>query len=204
MNQPTMRHCLALLSLTFVAGGAFAQSSYQVVPRGHDTLEGGTVSHVFGTHPNMQIQWAEGELGNTAFRIKGIGFRRGGSIGVGAGRKHANLSIYCSDGDHRTMSRFFSANVISTPTLVFSSSISLPQLAPHGVQPRPWLNALNYPFRSAYVHSGAKDLLLSVIMRGGSLNYGAWTRDVPYSLDAPTVGHTKYVWPGYLGKAASR
>lgn len=194
-----MRTCLALIPLAALTGAAFAQSTYRIVPRGHDTVEGGATSHVFATYPSMRIQWAEGELGNSPVRLKGIGFRRGGSIWIGGGRKYANLTIQCSDCDHRTLSRFFTANSLSTPTRVFSNSIALPMLPPYAVQPRPWLSSLNFPFRTAYLHSGRKDLLLHATMWGGSLDFGAWTRNVPYSLDAPTVGYPKYSWPGYLG-----
>ena len=126
-----------LLSIAALASSAFAQNI--VVPSQFDTVEGTYYHSRFGVYPDMRLQWCDGELPAGAHAIKGFGLREDVNIGPWTqyGRKH-DLTVYASDGDNTAMTSTFSANILSTPTMVFSGSIALPQASSPTTGPAPW------------------------------------------------------------------
>ncbi|MCB9871001.1 MAG: hypothetical protein H6836_02205 [Planctomycetes bacterium] len=187
-----MKISSVLLSIATLTSAAFAQNI--VVPSQFDTVEGTYYHSRFGVFADMRLQWCDGELPAGAHAIKGFGLREDVDIGPWTqyGRKH-DLTVYASDGDNTTMTSTFSANILSTPTMVFSGSIALPQASSPTTGPAPWAAAYNFAFSTTYVHTGAKDLLLDMTFTNGTLdNNVAWTSASyrGYFLDSYTGGNT--------------
>jgi hypothetical protein len=168
-------------------------------PSGYLTREGegweslptnNSYSSRFGGLRDGHFQQVDGEIRKAGKQsVKAIGFRidRQASAFWTARRSWKNVSLALSDGDLATMTRSFSANILSTPTVVFSGSVTWPSFAAPSSPPAAWSRALRFGWKTPYLYTARKDLCLDWQFAGGALASGrTWgtRQSVPYFLDA--------------------
>ena len=207
-----------LATVLALAAGLSAQS-YVTSPAGHLSGEGYSSAYIFGEWSEARVQFLDGEMRNTAMFIKEVAFRPDGDHNYtgnsssttgtrGAGRSWSNVSLDIAPCDYAKASLFFTLNQSTTPTRVFSASMSWPTLVGYTAA-RPAAFSINFPFSgsSGYFYNGQTDLSLDFDFDGGKLSNGCsgtyycWpaTWYQSYNLDAPNIGTTTSGWYKRIG-----
>lgn len=162
-------------------------------PPGHLSMEGSKSSNHFGGYKSWRLQIFDGNWRGKGFKIlTEVGYRidyRNHTTISGSGRSWGNVTLAMSEGRHDgPIFPAWSANSLTTPTTVFSGSVTWPTLTgfPNGrPAPNPWGKEVLFPFSSQWVFSGGNDFLLDYTFAGGVLaNNAAWDGLVDYRLDA--------------------
>lgn len=152
-----------------------AQGSQFTSPSGYLTTEGeGRSFSYFGHQSQARTMLLDGEVPRVGTMLKAIAFRHDGSSTQQLSqRTWSNVTLRVADANLMQPSVVFTANVLSTPALVFNASVTWPDLnGQPPTQPAPWggvAGELAFPFAQVYAHSGARDLSLDFEFRGGLL-----------------------------------
>ncbi len=193
-------------------------------PAGYLSTEGKTwqniatyngYSYYFGRTSVQHYQQVDAEIKKKGIQVlTSVGFRpdyRNHTISSAAGRNWSNVTVKLSDGDHATMSSTFAANQLSTPSMVFSGSVTWPHITGNPTsQPAPWSSQYAFPFGTGggsgiYMYTANTGLCLDFTFTGGTLlNNAAWSGtsgknyylDGLYTLTATTYGRNVYRFIG--------
>ncbi|MCA8955458.1 MAG: hypothetical protein KDC87_05255 [Planctomycetes bacterium] len=175
---------MKLLPLLVLAGALpLAAQGSLYSPPSMATLEGQSASYYLGAYNPMRSQICDGEIRGKQATLKEIAFRLDGrnyfSTTTGAGRTYANVAIDLCDGDVVSMGTDYTANRKSTPTRVFSASVTWPTIS--GFPPKKpdtWGGAAGdyrFPFSTTWQTQGTADVLSEWSFSGGTLaNNSPW------------------------------
>jgi hypothetical protein len=150
---------------------------------GHDLVP------LFGYRPSMRYQMVDGELRRNRVAIKEVALRLNETTGrspwIVRGRTWSSVVLRIADGNRSTFGKSFSANMSTTPTVVFSRSVTWPTVdVPLSVRVGVWggkNGAYRFPFATPFAYGGTTDIVVDWTFRGGKLaNNYYWGRANPY------------------------
>lgn len=157
----------------------------------------------FGSRQSSRTQFLDGNLRGSAMTIKEVAFRPEG-MGArylpsgGMGRSWSSVVVRMAETDHLNYSRTFSQNFLTTPTIVFQSTVTWPTLSEYVVNlPEPF--SIRFPFRTNYSYSGQRDACVDFTFHGGTLaNNATWSSVDPkrYDMDSYSYGNSTG-WPSH-------
>jgi hypothetical protein len=187
-----MKH-LALVLAVPLFGSICVGQKYTVAPPEFASKEGGYSSYSFGVFAKQRLQWADGEIGSGLRILNGFGMRSTSKI-KSSGRTFSNLTIQLADTDYKTVTSTFSVNATSTPTSVFSGPFTLPDITGSFSGPSPWDSRLAISFKTPFLYTGTKDLLIDMDFVGGRLSNGqSWSTPIAaYSLDTTIDEYSRW------------
>lgn len=197
-----MKRLILATSLLVLCANLVGQTSSS--PPGFLTKEGQSAAYIFGEYPQPRIMMFDGEMRNRVIVMKEVGFRyddRDYKYYNGAARSWTNISLDVSYCDYTKLDTVFTNNPTSTPSRVFSASMSWPGILGFPANKPAKFDKIKFPFSSIWVYNGAEDICLDWDFVGGTLaNNRTWsnTRYETYYLDAPLAGtegtgkYTKY------------
>ncbi len=146
----------------------------------------------FGAFAAQRIQFRESGLKGNVRLFKCVGVRRISALPLASGgRTWSGVTLDVFDADITNSSTLFTAHYLSTPTRVFSGSVSWPDTTGALHAPYAFPAATCWPFTSGFfLYTGVPDIGLEFALSGGRLknnpNWGTGFR--PYHLDAPNPG----------------
>jgi hypothetical protein len=172
--------------LTLLALCAASSLSAQGVlhsPKDLAAVEGQYYSYLLGGWTSMRLQSLDGENRGSIASMKEIAFRldnRSYYSSVGMGRTFSNVTLQLADGDIATMTNNYAGNMKSTPTTVFSASVTWPTMTGYPLtNPALWggtTGAYRFPFTTQWLYLGKTDIVTDWTFTGGTLaNNYAWT-----------------------------
>lgn len=193
---------LALLTLAGPGSSLAAQGAAMTSPAGYLTSEGTGTASLFGSFARHEgrVMALDGELRGRAAALRSVAFRADGGLYLASGRSFADVQLRLAPCDVQQRSSTFSLNPSSTPTLVFSGSLTWPDLPanPNLPKPRAWGGSnggLSLQFTRAWVHHGSQDLCADYVFRGA-------TGHGHYPLDGHLSSLDNYRAPEQLGLGA--
>ena len=206
-----------LLASSILALGAtsFAQS-YVTSPTGYLSTSGESYAYYFGYGVDHRHQMMDGNFKNSLMVIKDISYRADNrssfSSYMGMGRTWKNVDLHMATCNYDNsmasgVGGIFTLNATSTPTHVFSGSVTWPTLSAGG-NPSPWGGAsgeYSFPFgtggtTSSWIHIGTDDILADYNFEGGSFVNGyTTTYGLTYYLDAVANSSYTYAYGTYYG-----
>ncbi|MHC4516914.1 MAG: hypothetical protein ACYS5W_24930 [Planctomycetota bacterium] len=156
----------------------------------------GSYSYTFGAYFDEISQIADGNYKGTAFSITELNLRRDEQAPQTyncMGKTWTDFKLSVGDCDYANVTTTWSANFLSTPTVLTAGTLKWPDWviqgkpAPAATPPEPWgdmftakggctttggkttCTALKFPFSKPYVYSGKKDMLWEFHLWGGTL-----------------------------------
>ena len=181
-----------VLFLLSAAACLSAQGAPLYSPPDLASREGRSMSFHPGAFAIARYQFLDGDhIGKTG-TLKEIAFRLNDeayTVSTGMGHRWSNVTIDLADGDFLKFDRTLQTNLLSTPTLVFSSTVAWPTVAGKPTsRPAQWggaTAAYRFPFKTGWLYSGTKDLVSDWVFTGGTLaNNTNFTSQVPYRFDS--------------------
>lgn len=183
---------LSLAALTVTSASLFAQGAIYS-PKYMASTEGQYYSFHPGNFPAMHYQTVDGENRGKVASLKEIALRldnRSYNSVTGMGRTWTNVTIQLGDGDIKTFSNNFAAN-IKSPTRVFSATVTWPTMSGNPLTtPALWggvTGRYRFPFSTQWTYLGKSDIVSDWTFTGGTLanNYN-WlsTLSRSYYLDS--------------------
>ena len=180
-----MKQLILATATLVLSAAATAQVTYLVSPKANTSKDGQYYCYYFGAYQNGHYMFFDGEYRNTTMVHRELAYRPDGSINYGStyayavGRSWTNVTIHMADTDMASISRTWTANALSTPTLVYSGSMTWPTISsPTGGPPRDF--TLKIPFggngaNPLWIYKGVKDFLTEYQFQGGTLaNATTW------------------------------
>ena len=161
----------------------FAQTQ-RTCPPGFKNKEGSHFSDMLGKYADARQQFADGGCRGTPISIKQIDYRLNQeyySGNEGPGRTWTNVTLNLALTDVSKMSQTFSANILSSPTTVFSSPVTWKTVTnqnpfPTTPQLAKWGDVASFVFSTPYFYIANKDLLFDYTFRGGKMaNAANWS-----------------------------
>jgi hypothetical protein len=224
-SQPLLKSMQRLkTTLIALALSSTSLAAQFTTPAGYLSTEGKTwqnvatlngYSYYFGRTSVQHYQQVDAEIKKKGLQVlTSVGFRpdyQNHTNFSAAGRNWSNVTLKLSDGDHATMSSTFAANQLSTPSMVFSGSVTWPHITGNPTsQPAPWDSQYAFPFGTGggsgiYMYTATTDLCLDFTFTGGTLlNNLGWSGtqgrnyffDGIYTLTATTYGRQVYKFIG--------
>lgn len=162
-----------------------AAQRYVTSPPGFENRQGTREAymHSFGAYTDGRQMYLDGDFRSRSLTLTEIAFRPVAPYspsGDNGGRTWTAVSLEIAETDlDLGASATFSANLLTTPTQVFSASVTFPTLTSRPPWPAPW--AIQLPFTRSYNHSGIRDLALDFRFWNGTPTIGNWSRH--YSVD---------------------
>ena len=167
-----MQSFSVLLSCAFVACiPSLGAQSYTTSPRGLLTTEGAGLASIFGAQDWRRHMLLDGEQRGVSGKIKEIAFRQdyNNRTTVAWTRTWSNVELRVSNCDVARRALEFGKNPLSTPTLVFSSSVTWQNTTgyPSATAPAPWGGGGRvFPFSSPWTNAGTLDICLDFAFHG--------------------------------------
>jgi len=155
-----MKIHLTVISVAFLTASLFAQSKYNIIPRGVDLIELSRASSIALNWSNgntTRIQQADTAHTGNLRVLKSIAWRRDSNTARGT-TWTATLDIYLGHSDISKFSTTFATNHLSTPTKVFGGSMKLDWTKPSPLPVGLWSDA-TFPFKAPFVYNGRNALL---------------------------------------------
>lgn len=188
---------MTIQQLLLVAGLSAAALSAQnplSSPDGYLSNEGGQYGWLLGEHSEARMMFFDGEMRGRVAVIKETAYRHDDYRHTARscmGRSWSSVSLKISPCDYSKLdANTFDNNPSSTPSLVFSASVTWPTVAGYPkTSPASW--DIRFPFGQSYIHTGATDICLDYDFNGGQLaNNGKFTWDwyQTYRLDSYNGG----------------
>ena len=188
-----------LASITLALCTPASAQGYITTPKGRLTIEGGFYAQLFGSWDNARVQQVDGtHVGARGHTITKIAFRLDNrhyyENSSAMGRTWSNIRLDVSETDFGRLSNTFSQNVIGKQTRVFDSKWTWQsQSGAPLLRPAVWGGAggmLTFPFRTPWVYSGSKAMLMDYRFSGGVLaNGGRWATRYFILDGVPTRGY---------------
>ncbi len=177
-----MKRLLLASSLLALVGHAVGQSYSS--PNGFLTTEGKSAAYIFGEYQAPRIMMFDGEMRNKVMVMNEVGFRhddRSYTSSNGGARSWTNISLDVSYCNYDKTDTLFTLNPTSTPSRVFSSSMSWPGIVGYPkTKPAPF-TPIKFPFSGIWLYNGAEDICLDWDFQGGTLTngtaWGSWDYD---------------------------
>lgn len=189
-----MKPIAAALFILSISAPTYAQLTKLTIP--FTEFPGGKniKSLNFGVHVGafaaQKIQFRESGLKGTVRVFKSVGVRRISALPLGSGgRTWSNVTLDVFNADMKKNSTVFTAQHLTTPTRVFSGSVSWPRTTGALQAPYAFPATTSWPFTSGFLYTGVPDIGLEFAFSGGVLSSGSWgTAFRPYHVDAPNPG----------------
>lgn len=189
---------------------ASAQTTkYATSPVGFLSIEGGTYASNNPVNPN-QSGWEFGAYPEYRSQIMDSSHAGTGSVRIltavdmridnarsfspADARTWTNVQLLMGTGDYTQSTTNFSTNFSSTPTSVFSSSVTWPGFTsqPYASWPAPWGKEVSFPFKGIWLQANVTGTILDFHFTGGKLigSTNPWDQSNPqnYPLDAHWTG----------------
>ncbi|MCA8956054.1 MAG: hypothetical protein KDC87_08265 [Planctomycetes bacterium] len=189
---------LFLNSTLFLACTAtLAAQTYRSSPDGFLSSEGELKAYMFGEWANAREMFLDGTARNNVMVLKGVDLRADNfnyGASTGTARTFSRITLDIAPCNFATPSTNFSSNPTSTPTRVFSASVTLPGRTGFPTStPAPW--DINFAFTNTWIYNGATDICLDFEFQGGVLANAStqwWPKPCAYEtyyVDAPNTGN---------------
>ena len=171
---------LFVASLALACAPAIAQTK-RTCPPGFETKEGSHFSDYLGRFADSRQQFADGDCRGLPISIKQVDYRVNQEFysgNDGTGRTWTNVTLNLALTDVSQMSQTFAANILTTPTTVFSGPVTWKALLntnpfPNTPQVAKWGDVASFVFPTPFFYIGNKDLLFDYTFRGGRMTNGA-------------------------------
>ena len=175
-----MRTLLIVSLAAFTASAVAQNQTHYSSPRGLLTIDGNSEATHFGGFSNARYMFFDGEQRNSVIVVREVAYRldqRIYSSTSGAGRSWSAVTLNASDCYINEATTTFSENQVSKPTQVFSGKVTWPSITSRPASnPATWggaKGAYRFPFSTAWISVGRRDICLDYDFSGGSLENGA-------------------------------
>jgi hypothetical protein len=177
-SSAMLHDCLRFPVLVFALCTPSLAQSYVSSPPSLLNVEGPTFASKFGAYSNSRYMLFDGELRNSAIGIKEVAVRDDYypyTKRNGMGRRWTDVTLAVSLCDTGNLSSIFANNATSTPTRVFSGSVTWGTNTGHpGTLPAQWTKS--FPFSTTWAYNGKKDISLDFDFNGGTMaNNASWS-----------------------------
>lgn len=189
-----MKQFLIVTATLTLATAGTAQTGHLYSPKFLAAKEGQYSTSIFGAYADMRYQTIDGENRGKVAVLKEVALRldhRNHASYTAMGRTWTGVNIDVADGDAATFSSDFSTNRTSTPTRVFSGSVTWPSATGlPATRPTPWGGTngeYRFPFSKSWLYLGQSDIVTDWQFSGGTLaNSSVWssTRSASYYMDS--------------------
>lgn len=166
-------------------------TAQKTLPPGFVSTSGPSYSIYLGGYAEHRVQLATGLLKGSVTVMTSLDLRQDNQYysNSATARSWSNVSLDLADTDFAQLDRTFANNIKSTPTNVFSASVSWGAINSRPTNsPEPWATGgRTFQLSAPYIYAGVSDLLLDFKFTGGQLlNGGSWTSLKTYYLDGET------------------
>jgi hypothetical protein len=212
------KHLVILALICGLTALASAQSNYATSPAGFLTTEGARyvsgnavnpylACRNFGAYPEYRTQIMDSTHVGAGLRlISRLDYRLDNprTFTAAGARTWSKVTLHMGNGDYTKSTTNFSTNFSSTPTQVFSGSVTWNAVtSPPNTIPAPW-GAVSFPFKQSWPQINATGTIMDYQFTGGKLATNAkWDENTIqlYALDAAwiNIAHSGYQNPYGVG-----